>query len=117
MEKDFINITQYAPVGLLLATAMLLWAIGIYRSATLAERIVKKQYEPASKKLVDGVIDYGCRIGKEEKAVKIVTKVRTKLGHNNVKIGHIAWMLKILEGEVIFDENQIPTFEKPKTDK
>jgi hypothetical protein len=95
----------------------LLGLLGVYhfgkklRGIRAAERIVACQFEPISKKVIDEGFDFFEGEQLNRYAV-IVRRIREQYGHDGFKVGHMAWILQLLDDSNI-DVNSIdiPDFE------
>ncbi|WOB11107.1 hypothetical protein [Piscinibacter gummiphilus] len=58
------------------------------------------KFEPASQAHVDELLEEAERRGKRSLALVQLATVRRLHGHAGVRIGHIVWILKVLDGDI-----------------
>lgn len=81
-----------------------------------AEMIVKRQYEPLDKNVIeDGFSFYE---GEELKRyTTIVRRIRQQYGHDGFKVGHMSWLIELMEDpQIDVHSVDIPSFE-PQANK
>lgn len=80
-----------------------------------AEIIIKEQFNPIPKTVIEqGFNEFK---GEELKRYKaLVLRIRSQHGHDGFKVGHMAWILQILDDKSIDVETvDIPSFIKEKS--
>lgn len=78
-----------------------------------AEMIVKRQYEPLEKYVIDDGFSF--YEGDELKRyTTIVRRIRQQYGHDGFKVGHMAWLLDLMDKpQIDVNSVDIPAFEPP----
>ncbi len=82
-----------------------------YSALKTAGRIVRTQTQPAHKKVIDELIDEAEKNGKKEYMLNVLRRIREEHGHKGVKVGHIIWLLHLVEtGYPDITDMKIPSF-------
>jgi hypothetical protein len=75
-----------------------------------AQFIIENQFKPIDK----GVIEEGFRFFQGDELTRyktLIVRIRTLYGHEGVKVGHMAWIMQIMNDESIDVHSiEIPTF-------
>lgn len=76
-----------------------------------AERIVRTQTQPAHKKVIDELVDEAEKHGKKGYMLNVLRRIREEHGQNGVKVGHIIWILHLVEtGYPDINDMKVPSF-------
>lgn len=100
-----------------LAAMVILFILRTYRSLRAAETIVKTQFQPCDPKVIEQGFDFFK--GEElRRYTVIVRRIRQEYGHQGFKVGHMAWLMGLLEKKDL-DANtiKIPSFIQSEEEK
>lgn len=76
-----------------------------------AEWLAANQFEPAALEDFEEIIEFAATKGKQDRVIKLFTKIKFQLGHSNLKIGHVIWLsIEGLDGNTPIEQLEIPTF-------
>lgn len=97
---------------LVIAAAFSIFLLHETRKLRAVTRILANQQTVASPHLRAELIQYASSLGKEQLARQLLRRIEELHGKGHVRIGHVMWVMKVLEGEIAPDATP-PSF-KPK---
>lgn len=104
---------HYAPLIFAISILLLYFAQRRLKALKSAQWIVENQHKPVPPEAFDDLIDYAEKLGKKDRVLKILQRARIELGHENLKVGHIAWLSIVgLEESAPVNDINIPSFVK-----
>lgn len=102
----------YSPLIMLVGLAGMYFSFRRLQGMESANWIVKNQCEKASPETFNDLLDYAEAQGKKDRVLAILVKARQELGHENMKVGHVAWLTFIMDDDTPIEKIEIPSFEK-----
>lgn len=113
---NFQTVTEilipYAPIGIIISLLGMFYCHRRIQDIRSAKWIVENQNKPAHPQVFDEFIEYAEANGKKERALALLRKARTHVGHDNMKVGHVAWLTFVIDEDTPVDDIKIPTFDK-----
>lgn len=108
-EHQVLTLLVLLTLVTVLAIAAALWALHRLRAMNAAERVAALQHEPASRTLVDGLVDHYRGSPHYEAVLLELQAIRRRYGHDGLRNGHIVWIMKKVDGDISADE-EAPSF-------
>lgn len=82
-----------------------------FTGISTARRIVRTQTNPAPQNVLDELVEEAKASGNEKYLLDTLRTIREKFGHDGVKVGHIMWILHLIEtGYPDIGDMEIPSF-------
>lgn len=107
-------------IKLLFALLCIVFAFMVYAAyvhwhkMSVARYVVRTwQFVPASDAMIDDAIQEAIQDNREAPFMAYIKFVRIKIGHKNVKVGHLLWIYRNLDANITIDQvTEIPLFNK-----
>lgn len=109
-ELNNVIIILYA-LGIISVLFSLYYYCKFRQSMSAAETIIATQTEPADNEVINELIEQEKHNGNAQYVLKVLTSIRRLYGHQGVKVGHVVFILKLIEkGCPDIEDNEIPSF-------
>ncbi|ELP5729287.1 hypothetical protein QTV44_002553 [Vibrio vulnificus] len=83
-----------------------------YAGMVAAEEIVRTQFNPADPNVLDELVEQAKVRGNEKYVLNVLQTIRQQYGRDGVKVGHIMWILHLVEtGYPDINDMEIPSFD------
>lgn len=103
-------IAPYAPIGMIISIAGMLFFYKRLKAIRNINWLVKNQHEIADPKIFDALLDFADENGKKDRILALLIKARTQLGHQNLKNGHVTWLIFAMDDATPVENINVPTF-------
>lgn len=111
--EEFLNSLSNSAVLLTASSVFIIFGLTRYfsnqREIKAANQIMRMQYDKASQQNVEDLLNQFKGSQEKERIIREVRYVRTQLGHEGLKIGHLAWIVKKIQ-EGVPEKGDIPLF-------